>query len=445
MKAHVSIQPDPDRGREPTYVGSAQRKEVYAHFKSGVIVRSPRTRSRAYPGLRGGAPPTRAFYAELARGVRGGTCLDVGAGAGEGSALLATRADRVVALERDAETLVFAKEFTHDVELIRHDVQTTFPELQAQHAIVADVLGHVQRPLDVLMHLRQATSADARIVIAEPCAVVGQRLSAPLRRAFSAQEMQRLLRRAGLVLERWILERGTFVACWARPARSLWADALVEAAHAEASGQHAAALDAFIRAAESDDEQQKHEAFLGQARNAIALRRGDAAVQSLHAAQATDPECAATYAALAELALLTGDTEGAFGLGIRALEIDSTERSAARVVAHAVERLGHPDAPAAWRTALSLAPDRGDVASEVARVFAERGDYANAVHVLERLRAYGDALGAEFHTTLGWLLLTDGRIADARLEAEVAVQLAPEDDAVAELWGAIRTGSKPPQ
>ncbi len=443
MTTRLRAQPAEQPSREPIFVGSAKRTEVYAHFKSGVIVRTPRNRARSYPGLRGGAPPTRAFYAELARHCRGGVCLDVGSGSGEGATVLQRRAERVVGLERDSEALVFAREYTEDVEVLSHDLELPFPEVSASHAILADVLGHVKHPLAVLMHVRQATEADAGIVVAEPCAVVGQRLTAPLRRAISPQELQRLVTRSGMAFERWIMQQGSFVACWARPIRAPWADALVEAAQAERSGDFESALDAFTRATEGGGAETTREAHLGEARCEVQLGRGDAAVAALNAAQAADPECAATYAAMGAIALLTNDAQGALGLSVRALELEPTEPDAARIAAHAAELLGHPDAPAAWRTALSLAPDRVDVASEVARVFAERGDYAAGIHVFDRLRAYGEIHSAAFHVTLGWLLLSDGRMADARLEAELAVQLAPEDDAVAELWGAIRSSSPP--
>ncbi len=443
MTTRLSTQPTEQPGREPVFVGSANRTEVYAHFKSGTIVRTPRSRSRSYPGLRGGAPPTRAFYAELARRCRGGVCLDVGCGAGEGASVMRRRAGRVIGLERDSEALVFAREYTDDVEVVSHDIEQPFPELQASHVIIADVLGHVKQPLAVLMHVREAAEAHAQIVIAEPSAVVRQRLTAPLRRAFSSQELQRLLTRAGLALDGWIMQRGSFVACWAWPVRTLWADALVEAAQAEHAGDFEAARDAFSRGSQGGNAATTREAHLGEARCEIQLGQGDAAVGALNAAQAADPECAATYAAMAEIALLTDDPRGALGLSVRALELEPTEPCAARIAAHAAELLGHPDAPAAWRTALSLAPDRVDVAGEVARICAERGDYAGGIHVFDRLRAYGEIHSAAFHVTFGWLLLSDGRMADARLEAELAVQLAPEDDAVAELWGAIRESALP--
>jgi Flp pilus assembly protein TadD len=61
----------------------------------------------------------------------------------------------------------------------------------------------------------------------------------------------------------------------------------------------------------------------------------------------------------------------------------------------------------------------------------------------ERLRKYGDPVGAMFSVTLGWLLLADGRVADAALEARLAAALAPTESAVAELFGAIDQARNP--
>lgn len=438
MTTRVSAQPEAPANRDPVYVGSTQRSEVYAHFKSGAIVRAPRSRARSYPNLRGGAPPTRAFYAELARQCRGGLCIDVGTGSAEGAELLGARADRVFALERDREALAFAREYTRRAEIVDHDARYPLPVKGASHAMLADVLGHVKDPSVVLTHVRDALAEDGRALIAEPHAAPGQRLTPPLRRAFSTRELERLLARSGFRVESWVMQHGTFVSCFASPLRTAAADALVRGVRALSIGDPEAALGAFARATDSEDRLTAREARLGRARAAVALGRGNDAVMALDAAVAIDPDCSEAYASLAEIALLMGEADNALSLAMRAAELDSTSPLAARVAAHAAGRLGHPEAPAAWRTALSLSPDHVDVAGEAARVFAERGDYANGIVVFERLRAYGDPLGAPFHTTLGWLLLLDGRTADARLEAQMALQLAPHDDAASELWTALQ-------
>ena len=98
---------------------------------------------------------------------------------------------------------------------------------------------------------------------------------------------------------------------------------------------------------------------------------------------------------------------------------------------------GYPDALNAWRIAVNLAPDDLEVATGLARASAARQNYGFAIHVFERLRGYDTALGLQFHVTLAWLLLADGRKNDAAVEARYAAAIAPDDAAVSELVAAI--------
>ena len=59
----------------------------------------------------------------------------------------------------------------------------------------------------------------------------------------------------------------------------------------------------------------------------------------------------------------------------------------------------------------------------------------------DRARAYGDEFGPEFHVTLGWLLLADGRRQDAALEARHAQALSPGDESARELFEAAQVRS----
>jgi len=116
---------------------------------------------------------------------------------------------------------------------------------------------------------------------------------------------------------------------------------------------------------------------------------------------------------------------------------EPTAASANTAMALAAEQLAHPDAFNAWRVAANLAPDDPDAATGLARVSAAKQNFAFAIQVLERLRGYGSVLGVQFHVTLGWLLLADGRKSDAAVEARYAATLAPSDPAVHELASAL--------
>jgi hypothetical protein len=106
-------------------------------------------------------------------------------------------------------------------------------------------------------------------------------------------------------------------------------------------------------------------------------------------------------------------------------------------MALAAEQLSHPDAFNAWRIATNLAPDDLEVATGLARVSAQRQNFGFAIQVFERLRNYNTTLGVEFHVTLGWLLLADGRKNDANVEVRYATAIAPGHSAVTELVDAI--------
>ena len=141
-------------------------------------------------------------------------------------------------------------------------------------------------------------------------------------------------------------------------------------------------------------------------------------------------------ARLSQVAWLTGSVEDAVVLAMQASKLDSANPIAAHVAALGAEHLAHPDAFGAWRIAALLAPAELDVVGPLSRLATTRGDAPFAISLFERLRSYGDALGVGFHVTLGYLLLSEGRRADARLEAELAVRLDPKDTDAAELLAA---------
>jgi len=90
----------------------------------------------------------------------------------------------------------------------------------------------------------------------------------------------------------------------------------------------------------------------------------------------------------------------------------------------------------AWRVAVNLAPDDVGIVTGLGRAAAARGEYHYAICAFDRARAYGDEFGPEFHVTLGWLLLADGRRQDAALEARHAQALSPSDENARELLAA---------
>jgi len=425
--------------RLPTYVVGSRRADVYAHFRSGLIVRAGRDRSRSYPGLRGAAPPTHLFYAILCRRSEVSHVLDLGCGSGEGTRQLTTRFERVTAFDASGEALAFAREFAPLARYVHTDVCDELPADLAQGAIVCDVLSQLPSPELALWKLRERLENGAEVLVAEPLAGPLQRLAPPARRGYSLRSLAALVVRGGFSVKEWITTRGSFVACIAVPDRSSGADALVRGLGSIADDDPGAAKLELERAATDGVPEVCREAHLALASLGMLASDGDRAVTALMSAAHSDPSDARPVAALAEIALTVGDNDDALRLALDAVRLDPTDAAAASAAARVARAVEHPDTLNVWRIAVNLAPDDFDLCEGLASLAAERGDAGLGIGTFERLRGYGDALDARFHTTLGWLLLAEGRQADAEIEAKLARASAPSDTSVDDLWRALRS------
>jgi tetratricopeptide (TPR) repeat protein len=237
-------------------------------------------------------------------------------------------------------------------------------------------------------------------------------------------------------------EAGTFLACVAT--RETSADyAALAAATLLAESDWEGALKLLDGVADSACREVKLEALLMTGELSLGAGNADTAVPALLEASrlAPDNPCALGY--LSELALLSEDSAHALDLAFRALELDPAHARACAAMARVVEGMAHPDTLSAWRIAARLAPDDPEIVTSYARVAAQHNDYAAAITCFEQLRSYEDSTSPAFHTTLAWLLLSDGRVADACVEAKIATALAPEDATVHELWHALREAGAP--
>ena len=228
-----------------------------------------------------------------------------------------------------------------------------------------------------------------------------------------------------------------FVALVARRSGEAEVGALVEGFRHTNLGQFRAARQEFTRARQSTRQHVKLEALLGEAEAAFAANDGDGAVRCYFEANSLDASDGRALSGLARVSLATGEMEDALGLATDALKREPTDASASISMAIAAEQLGRAEAFNAWRIAVNLAPADLAAAAGLARVSAARQNLPFAIQVFERLRGYGSALGVDFHITLGWLLLADGRKNDAGVEARYAASIAPEHPAVAELLAAL--------
>jgi SAM-dependent methyltransferase len=398
------------------------------------------SRARAYPGLGGPAPDTRALYrAALALAPAARRAIDLGCGAGLGTAELLGKLDSVLGLDSDPAAVHFARRYLPDAS-IELDQGKGLPE--SDLVCVVDVLGQTAVPEQVLRRARRALSEGGRVFIAEPQAYPTQDLLPPVMQAFSKPMLESLMARAGLEPELWLDDVGHFVVCLAKAAGDdLW-QAIEQAEQAAADGAHDRALQLYTLASGSKNATVALESRLGMAQAHCDLGQLDKAAEALLGAARNAPDSARPLAGLSLLSRVGNDRMSALSLAVQALDMDPAEAAAAQALAEAAESLQQADALAAWRLTSSLAPADVRAASELARLAAERGDFNYAISVLERLREFRNDVGVDFHVTLGWLCLQAGRVADARLEAEVARVMDPDGDAVRELWARVEAAPR---
>ncbi|MET0790826.1 MAG: methyltransferase domain-containing protein, partial [Polyangiaceae bacterium] len=381
-----------------------------------------------------------AFYQTFAALVSGKHVLDAGCGSSMGTRILCELTPHVTGIDNDARALEFGREYAPNAEFLHADLCNGTSVDRADAAFLIDVLGHLARPEAALRALRACLAVGSQLFVAEPKAYGSQRLLAPACRAFSPHALTRLLLRSGFEVEQTLCTSANFVALVARRSTAPELEALTEAIHQAQRGQFRAARAEFARAQQSERADVKLEALIGEADAAFAANDGDTAVRCYFEANDLDLDDGRALAGLSRVALATGELDDALRLSVESLGRDPLEATAHALMALAAEQLSHPEAFNAWRIAANLAPDDLEVATGLARVSAERQNFAFAIQVFERLRAYNTTLGVEFHVTLGWLLLADGRKNDASTEARYATAIAPSHSAVTELVQAIAAG-----
>lgn len=419
----------------PTYSGDLRTGLFVAEFGSGARVPVSVSRTRAYPGLSSTAPSTLAFYMALEDLELSGPVLDAGTGAGDGARALREAGREVVAIDIDHTAADFTREYAPGVRIIEADLCASAPVSGMAAAVVADTLGHVADPETFLRNVRACLAPAATLLVAEPAAHLAQRLVAPARRAFTKQELAAVLTRSGFAVEGWLCEGGTFVACVARRIDDPTLEGLERAGVLASAGQFTEAR-LLLESLRTERSALALELLLAQAELAMAERAGDIAARAFFQARELDPQDARALTGLARIALSVGANEDALRLAMDAVRSQPASALAAATLAIVGERLEHPEAFNAWRVAVNLAPDDVGIVTGLGRSAAARGEYHYAICAFDRARAYGDEFGPEFHVTLGWLLLADGRRHDAVLEARHAQALSPDDENARELFEA---------
>jgi Flp pilus assembly protein TadD len=213
---------------------------------------------------------------------------------------------------------------------------------------------------------------------------------------------------------------------------------LAEGSLHAAEGREAEALLAYEAAATSPRPEIRLEALLCLGDLLLGRGDGDGACRAYFAAREVSESDPRPLVGLAQVALGAGEQREALVLARRALALDPSEVSAACALAVVTASIIPDDAFPYFRAASNLAPDSLFIASQLAAVACARGDHDMALYALERVRGYGDDLGAALHVALGNVLLAAGRRADAKLEARLAMARAPGDPEVVRLWSELQ-------
>jgi len=424
----------------PCYAGDLRTGLFVAEFKSGARIAVNVSRTRTYPGLASTAPGTLPFYAAFEDLKLDGPVLDAGSGSGEGARALREAGREVVAVELDRAAAHFSREYAPGLKVIEADLCTDAPVSGMAAAVVADTLGHAADPEMFLRNVRACLAPGGTLLVAEPLAQLAQRLIAPARRAFTKQELGAMLTRAGFGVEGWLSTTGTFVACVARRIEDAALVVLDEAGALATQGQFKQARE-LLEQTRTQRPALTLELLLAQGELAMAERAGDVAARAFFQARDLEPQDARALTGLSRISLTIGEKQDALRLAMDAVRAQPASALAAATLAIVGEHLEHPEAFNAWRAAVNLAPDDVGIVTGLGRAAAARGEYHYAICAFDRARAYGDEFGPEFHVTLGWLLLADGRRQDAALEARHAQALSPDDESARELYEAAQVCS----
>lgn len=270
-----------------------------------------------------------------------------------------------------------------------------------------------QTPSGLLRAVRNHLVSDGKLFVAEPKAYPGQVLRAPQRRTFSHRSLRAMLTMAGFRIVECYGKEGPFVVIKAESA--IECQSLIEATDAQIRGDGEGALAGFDRAIRSPIPELRLEGLLGLADLQVSVGNGDGACRAFFEAQTHAPDDARPLAGLSQVMMMAGDAERAMRFAKHGVKVDPSEPAAAIAWASA-QAPDTDEAVFAWRNAHNLAPDRLDVAIELANAASAVNRHALGLFALEHVRGYGDNHGAAIHVAVARALARLGRMADARLK-----------------------------
>lgn len=378
------------------YELDATNDQVRARFADGRCVRVTASRARRYPGLASAAPDTTDAYRVVAarlleRGVRG-QIVDLGAGAAEGAALLASHGLGVRAVEKDAQAVEFARAAHADVDVVKSPIERA-PLGDARAVVLVDVLGLVGDDVALVRAIARGARRDAVLLGAAARADLGHHLTAPARREFTEVALEATLLRAGYAPPTVLATTPGFVIFEATlaPTTTL-ADALRAADAATCHAARAQCLaDLADLATTLAEPVELREVLLAIGLLQLAAGELEAAEEALLGANAADPRDPRPFVALAGAREREGSVDDALDLLDHAVTADPAHAPSWRALASLHAARGDvASAEECLAQAAALEPGDPTVARRLAHWCQLRGDTAGVVEALSRMIAYGD-------------------------------------------------------
>lgn len=309
------------------------------------------------------------------------------------------------------------------------------PELAQQEApdliVLADVLGYLEQPEQLLLHLSQLAKPSTALWLWEPRSEPTQQLPDNKRRAFSQWELVELVALGGWHVNEVSSPCSTYTTVVASPAPASFYEVVPMSARVTHGTQ-------FPKDAGVDlPPDLASAALIHRARAAVGSKDADRATTLFLEALRISPSNTTALGELAQLSLTCGGITDAVHLLRTCLELDPTNVRALSVWVYLLGDAEPQERLTAFQTLAHLHPSDGEVVATLAQLYAQAGEPLLAIQDLERLRKYHPAPSLDLSLTLGWLLHSVGRTSDAEVEARVAHLIAPESPDVQDLLAAL--------
>ena len=253
--------------------------------------------------------------------------------------------------------------------------------------------------------------------------------------------MMQLLYASGFSDIEWVDGSGSFLMCTAKVSQEPAWQTLMEASAAASANELDVAELKYRQVAATGSLPLQMEAYLCIGEIGLARMNANTACEAYLKARELDDSDARPVQGLARVLLETKEIEDAFVLARRAVTLDPTDPVVVVTHAMAADALTGERADI-WKMANELSPDDFGIAVQFARAACADREYDQALFAIERLRDYGVS-GTPLQVVLAEVLRDAGRIADARLEARLALLESPDNPDVQRIWQELAQSAPP--